>query len=95
MPLASVEHHSQKPFDIVHSNVWGPAPILSNLGFSYFVLFVDDFTQFTWIYFLKHKSQVFTMSKEFEALFLRQFNSHIKAFHSDWEGEYQKLNSYF
>ena len=35
------------------------------------------------------------MFKEFEALVLRQFNSHIKAFYSDWRGEYQKLNSHF
>ena len=37
MPIASVEHTSKKPFDIVHSDVWGLAPILSILGFSYFV----------------------------------------------------------
>ena len=95
MPLASVQHTSQRPFDIIHSDVWGPAPILSNLGFKYFVLFVDDYTQFTWIYFLQNKSKVFTMFKEFESLVLRQFNSKIKAFHSVWGGEYQQLNSYF
>ena len=59
------------------------------------MLFVDDYTRFTWIYFLKHKSQVFQMFKEFEALITRQFNGKIKSFHSDWGGEYKKLNSYF
>ena len=95
MPLALVEHTSQYPFDIVHSDVWSPAPILSNLGFSYFVLFVNDFTRFIWIYFFKNKSQVFQMFKEFESLVSRQFNCKIKAFHSDWGGKYQKLNFYF
>ena len=95
MSLALVEHTSQYPFDIVHSDVWGPAPILSNLGFSYFILFVDDFTHFTWNYFLKNKSQVITIFKEFESLVFHQFNCKIKAFHSDWGGEYKKLNSYF
>ena len=68
LPLASVEHTSTQPFEIIHSNVWGTAPILSDLGFSYFVLFGDDYTCFTWIYFLKHKSQVFQLFKDFEAL---------------------------
>ena len=95
LPFASVEHTTTAPFQIIHSDVWGPAPILSHLGFSYFVLFVDDFTRFTWIYFLKNKSQVFHMFQEFQSLVSRQFNSQIKSFHSDWGGEYQKLNSYF
>ena len=47
IPLALMEHKSQKPFDIVHSDVWGPFPILSNLGFRYFVIFIDDYTRHT------------------------------------------------
>ena len=81
-PLASVENTSTQPFEIIHLDVWGPASIFSDLSFSYFVLLVDDYTRFTWIYFLKHKSQVFQMFKEFEALITRQFNGKIKSFHS-------------
>ena len=33
IPLALVDHTSTCPFDIVHSDVWGPVPIQSNLGF--------------------------------------------------------------
>ena len=34
-----------KPFDLVHSDVWGPAPNINSHGFAYFVLFVDDCTR--------------------------------------------------
>lgn len=95
MPLASIEHTSTTPIKIIHSDVWGTAPLLSNLGYSYFLLFIDDFTRFTWIYFLKNKSQVFSMFQEFESLVSRQFNSKIKNFHSDWGGKYKKFNTYF
>jgi hypothetical protein len=38
--------------------VWGAAP--SSVGKnSYYVSFIDDFSKFTWIFLLKHKSKVF------------------------------------
>ncbi|KAK2985722.1 hypothetical protein RJ640_023689 [Escallonia rubra] len=32
LPLASIDHRSLKPFDVIHSDVWGPVPVLSHLG---------------------------------------------------------------
>jgi hypothetical protein len=95
VPLVSVEHRSSTPFEIVYSDVWGPAPVLSTLGYRYMLLFVDDFTRFSWIYLIKQKTDVYPMFLQFQQLIQRQFNTSIKAFHSDWGGEYQKLNSYF
>ena len=46
-------------FSLVHADVWGPAPILGDHGFKYFLIFVDDCTRLTWVYFLKNKSEVF------------------------------------
>lgn len=48
-------------FEIVHSDVWGSAPIVSLFGFRYFVTSVDDFSRCTWLYLLKSKSYVFPM----------------------------------
>ena len=48
------------PFEIIHSDVWGPSPVLSNLGFKYFTLFIDDFTCFIWLFPLYNKSDDFT-----------------------------------
>jgi transposase InsO family protein len=84
-----------KPFDIIHSDVWGPAPVQSFYGHRYFVLFVDDFTRFTWVYFLKNKSDIYQNFHHFEKHIERQFNSKIKAFHSDWGGEFSKTHQTF
>ena len=35
------------PFELVHSNVRGPCPIVSPTGFRYFVSFVDDYSRTT------------------------------------------------
>ena len=58
LSLSSIVHHIRKPFKIIYYDIWGPASVMSNFGFKYFVLFVDDFSRFTWIFFLKNKSDV-------------------------------------
>jgi histone deacetylase 1/2 len=45
------------PLELVHTDVWGPA-VKSSGGFSYYVSFLDDFSKFSWVYLLKHKSDV-------------------------------------
>ena len=49
------------PFDLIHSDIWGPASQPTKGGSLYYVLFVDDYTRYTWIYLLKHKSDFFSV----------------------------------
>ena len=48
------------PFELVHSEVWGPCPVLSPTGFKYFVTFVNDFSCITWLYLMKSHSEFFS-----------------------------------
>jgi hypothetical protein len=50
---------SNKIFELVHSDVWGSAPVESYNGFKYFIIFINDFSKTTWIYLMKNKSKVF------------------------------------
>ncbi|GKA40567.1 polyprotein [Tanacetum coccineum] len=45
------------PFELVHSDVWGPCPITSKSGFKYFITFVDDYSRVTWLYLMKNRSE--------------------------------------
>jgi len=79
---------------LIFSDVWGPAP--TSVGkHNYYVSFIDDYSKFTWIYLLRHKSEVFSCFKDFQNLVERQFNCKILKVQSDWGGEYQTLNSFF
>ncbi|RVW45849.1 Retrovirus-related Pol polyprotein from transposon TNT 1-94 [Vitis vinifera] len=75
-------------FDIIHSDVWGIAPIVSHAYYKYFVTFINDFNCFTWVYFLRAKAEVFSVFKRFLALIETQFSASIKALRSDSSKEY-------
>jgi hypothetical protein len=44
LPFNKSDYVSSSPFDLVHSDVWGPVPIPTMGGSRYFVIFVDDFS---------------------------------------------------
>jgi hypothetical protein len=85
---------SKAPLKLIFSDVWGPA-CNSIGGHKYYVSFIDDFNKFTWIYLLKHKSEVFMRFKEFQVLVERLFDMKFISIQTDWGGEYQKLNAFF
>ena len=74
--------------ELIHSDVCGPMSSVSLSGFEYFVIFIDDYSRKTWIYFMKTKSQVFSLFQEFKALVENQTGKKIKALRSDNGGEY-------
>ena len=49
-----------------------------NAQYKYFVTFIDDFSRFTWIYFLRSKADVFSTFQAFVAFVENQFSAHIK-----------------
>jgi transposase InsO family protein len=56
-----------KVLSYVHSDVWGPVAVSSNGGAYYFVNFIDDFSRTIWVYFMRHKLEVFTIFKQWKA----------------------------
>ena len=42
------------PFDLIHSDIWGPIPTPIMEGSKYFMIFMDDFSHFTWLYFMRN-----------------------------------------
>jgi hypothetical protein len=85
LPYSKSSNVSRYPLELIHSDVWGPAP--ESVGwFKYYVSFVDEFNKFTWIYLIKHKSEVFQKFQEFQAHVERLFERKILSVQSDWGG---------
>lgn len=60
----SSKHRSRCILDYVHTDVWDPTIVISKGGSRYFITFVDDYSRYIWIYFLKHKIGVFNTFKK-------------------------------
>jgi hypothetical protein len=86
LPYSRSTRVSARPFDLIHSDVWGLAP--TSVGRqNYYVSFIDDHNKFVWIYLLRQKSEVFQVFHDFQSLVERQYNKKILAIQTDWGGE--------
>ena len=78
--------------DYIHSNLWGPSPKISYGGSSYFVSFIDDYSRKVWIYWLKSKTDVFDIFKQFRALVENSTGRFIKCLRIDNRTYWNILN---
>lgn len=95
LPFNNSSSHSSAPLQLVHTDLWGPSPILSSFDFRYYVVFVDEFSRYTWLYPFKYKSNVYSIFITFQKLVENLFKTRIKSIQSDWGGEFQSLHKYF
>ncbi|GJV87666.1 retrovirus-related pol polyprotein from transposon TNT 1-94 [Tanacetum coccineum] len=88
LPFSNSISSSTAPFDIVHSDVWGPSSVSTKGGSKYYVSFIDGFTRYTCIYLMKRRFDFLTVFKEFKAFVKTQHRAVIKCFRCDLGGEY-------
>lgn len=56
------------PLQLVHFDVWGSSLVPSLFGYKYNICFIDDFSQFTWLYPFTYRDQFFNILKSFHVL---------------------------
>jgi len=78
---------SLSPFILIHSDVW-TSPVTAISGAKYFVTFIDCYSRMTWVYLMKHKSEVLECFKAFYAYVKNQFGTSIQIIRSDNGTEY-------
>jgi hypothetical protein len=75
---------SSKPLEMIHSDVW-TTKTESIGGCKYYVSFIDDHTK-VWVYFMKHKDEVFQHILNFKAMVEKGVS--IKCLRFDGRGKY-------
>ncbi len=85
-----------EPFELVHSDVCGPLSVNSIGGSRFFVTFIDDYSRYTYVYFIERKDQVLEKFKEFVTLARNLTGKQVKTLRTDNGGEYcsKEFNSY-
>ncbi|KAF5467872.1 hypothetical protein F2P56_012083 [Juglans regia] len=87
LPFPDSLHKSSHPLELIHSDVW-TSPVMSISGCKYYVLFIDDFSRFSWMFPLKQKSDVALCFIKFNCLVENLFSYKIKQLQTDNGGEY-------
>lgn len=87
LPFNKFDHVSSRPLELIHSDVW-TSPVLSINGFKSYVLFIDDFSRYSWLFPLKFKSDLFGCFVKFKCIIENQLSCKIKQLQTDGGGEY-------
>ena len=77
-----------KPGEYIHSDVCGPFSTESIGGARFCITFKDDASGFRYVYFMKHKSDVFDIFKKYEKLIDNKFGKPMKVLRTDNGREY-------
>jgi len=72
----------------IHTNVCGPFSVASKAKHKSYVIFVDDFSWKSWIFFMQKKSETYSKFCEFKALVEKESGKKVKALRSDNGGEF-------
>ena len=83
---------SSRPLKLVHMDLFGPITYISIGGNKYGLVIVDDFSRFTWVFFLHDKSEVQGVVKKFIKKAQNEFEVKIKNIRSDNGTEFKNTN---
>ncbi|KAJ9550514.1 LOW QUALITY PROTEIN: hypothetical protein OSB04_014559 [Centaurea solstitialis] len=93
LPFGTSSLTTSAPLEVIFSDVWS-SPIYSLDGYKYYVIFVDHFTKYIWLYPIKCKSDTTNTFIYFKALVEKKFGRSILTLYSDNGGEFQALASF-
>ena len=78
-----------RPLQLIHLDLFGPIDTTSLGGSKYAFVIVDDYSRYTWTYFLAHKSDCFKCFSKFCKLTQNEKGFMISSIRSDHGGEFQ------
>ena len=79
---------SYEPLPLVHSDIFLPMETLSLANNKYFLLFVDDYSRVSRVYFRIQNSQAFNCFQKFKVRVEKEFRYYLKVLRTDRGGEF-------
>lgn len=93
LPFSQNSIISTKPLEYIYTDVWS-SPIISFDNFKYYLVLVDHFSRYTWLYPLQKKSQVKEVFISFKSLVENKFQTKIGTLFSENGGEFIALRGF-
>ena len=88
LPFERSKNRASTSFELIHSDLMGPTRTPSYCNFQYMMVIVDDYSRYTWVFFLQHKSDAFSKFVQFKMTVEKEFGSKIKCLRTDNGGEF-------
>ncbi|KAJ0621560.1 putative RNA-directed DNA polymerase [Helianthus annuus] len=87
---------ASKPLELVHADLCGPITPQTIGGNRFFMLIVDDYCRFMWVYFLKTKDEAFSNFKKFKVKAEKNNKYKVGMLRTDRGGEFtsKEFNQY-
>ena len=84
---------TSRPLELIHMDLFGPTRVASLGGIHYAYVLVDDYSKYTWEYFLAHKNDAFKAFKNFSKRVQKEKGFCISTIRSDHGTEFE--NEFF
>jgi transposase InsO family protein len=88
-------HHAKnimtttRPLEMLHIDLFGPIAYRSIDGNKYGLVIVDDYSRFTWVFFLQDKNEIQEVLKKFLRIAQNEFDAKVKKIRSDNNTEFK------
>jgi transposase InsO family protein len=83
---------TSSPLELLHMDLFGPITYASVGGNLYYLVIVDDYSRYTWEFFLQEKSEVASIFKKFSKKAQNEFDCKIKKIGSDNGKKFENTN---
>ena len=87
-PFLAGSTRAEEPLQLVHTDLCGKMNSKSLGDAEYFLTFIDDYSRYIWVYFLKSKDEVFSRFLEWKAIVECGSGHQLKTLRSDNGGEF-------
>jgi transposase InsO family protein len=81
-----------RPLELLHMDIFGLVAYVNIGGNKYGFVIVDDYSRYTWVFFMKEKSKVHEIFKKFATRAQNKFDVKIKRVRSDNATEFKNTN---
>lgn len=78
-------------FQLIHCDLW-TSPVLSNSGYHYYLVVLDDFSYYLWAFPLRRKSKVFSILSSFYYYVQIQFLLSLQSIQADNGLEFNNIS---
>ena len=82
--FASMGNRVEGLLELVHSDVYVPMSVKTQGRYEYYVIFIDNYSRYEFVYLMHIKSETFDKFKEFRAEVEKKLNLPKKSRKSTW-----------